>query len=263
MKRPRWRPAPLLLGSACCHLLCVPALILWPRHWPWPVAALLIDHLLLAGAGLWPRSQTLGTNWTRLPTPQAVAITIDDGPDPEVTPLVLDILHRHRAHATFFCIGERARRHPELIAAIMAAGHAVESHSQRHRLDFSLLGPVRMAREIDEAQHTLARLSGQTPLFFRAPAGLRNPWLDPLLSARGLLLASWTRRGYDTREVSAERVTARLLHRLRGGDILLLHDGNAARTAQGTPVIVAVLPRVLDELARSGLETVTLRSQLE
>lgn len=263
MNTTRWHPTPLLTGSALCHLLAALALLLWPRQWPWPLAALVVNHLWLAAAGLLPRAQALGPSWTRLPKPDAVAITIDDGPDPDVTPQVLAILRRHGARATFFCIGERALRHPDLIAAIVADGHAVESHSQRHRLDFSLFGPWRMAREIDEAQHTLTRLCGQAPRFFRAPAGLRNPWLDWLLFTRGLQLASWTRRGFDTRETSPERVADRLLRGLRGGDILLLHDGHAARSAHGIPLIVAVLPRLLNELDRAGLETVTLRSQLE
>jgi peptidoglycan/xylan/chitin deacetylase (PgdA/CDA1 family) len=119
-----------------------------------------------------------------------------------------------------------------------------------------------MAREIGAGQRTIKHLSGVRPLFFRPPAGLRNPFLDPLLRRFGLLLVSWTRRGYDTRETDAQRVLQRLLDGLAAGDILLLHDGNAARTAGGIPVIIEVLPSILDALAAKGLKAVTLRAAL-
>ncbi|MGD7314824.1 polysaccharide deacetylase family protein, partial [Ralstonia pseudosolanacearum] len=170
----------------------------------------IASHLALAAAGLWPRSALLGPNWTRLPESagRKIALTIDDGPHPEVTPRVLDLLDRHGAQATFFCIGDLARRHPRLVEAIVARGHAVENHSQRHWHNFSLLGPGALRREIEAAQDTLTGLSGMQPLFFRAPAGLRNPFLEPVLCRLGLQLASWTRRGFDTRTRDAAVVSS-------------------------------------------------------
>ena len=96
------------------------------------------------------------------------------------------------------------------------------------------------------AQDTLTRITGRRPLFFRAPAGLRNPFLDPVLTRLGLQLASWSARGFDTRIGDVDRVNYRLLRGLRAGAILLLHDGNAARTHDGIPVILEVLPAVAD-----------------
>jgi peptidoglycan/xylan/chitin deacetylase (PgdA/CDA1 family) len=255
-----WRPTPLIALSILLHGLSLPLLWLWPGHWRLIIGVVLLDHLLVVGLGLWPRSSLIGSNWTRLPGMDAVALTIDDGPDPLVTPAVLDLLEQYGACASFFCIGERAERYPDLVREIVRRGHAVENHSQHHRLDFSLLGPRAMAREVDRAQSVLHDLSGQAPAFFRAPAGLRNIWLAPLLARRGLQLASWSRRGYDTREPSAERVTERLLQGLRGGDVVLLHDGNAARTSSGEPVILAVLAQLLPALHQAGLPTVTLRA---
>jgi peptidoglycan-N-acetylglucosamine deacetylase len=244
------------------HLL-LPVLLVWHLDW-WPalLGLLLLDHLLLVSQGLWPRSRGLGPNLTRLPPEAAarneVAITIDDGPDPEVTPRVLALLAERGAHATFFCIGERAARHPALCRDIVAAGHELGNHGQRHPRLASLLGLGGWAREIGDAQRTLGALSRQPPRYYRAVAGLRNPMLDPVLHRLGLQLASWTRRGFDTRCGDAARVRARLLHRLAPGDILLLHDGHAARTAQGLPVILAVLPGLLDALAERRLRAVTL-----
>ena len=217
---------------------------------------------VLTAGGLWPRSRWLGSNWTRLPAAAAarreIAITIDDGPDPEVTPLVLDLLDRHGARATFFCIAERARAHAALCREIVARGHSVQNHSDRHAHNFSLLGPKAIARELATAQDTVADVTGELPRFFRAPAGLRNPFLAPVLQRLDLQLVSWTRRGFDTVRRDPQAVLARLARRLAAGDILLAHDGHAARTHDGVPLVVAVLPALLASVRALELVPVTL-----
>jgi peptidoglycan-N-acetylglucosamine deacetylase len=261
-----WRPAPLLQASFALHALALGATAVQPGLWPWALGAMAADHLALTAAGLWPRSRCLGPNWVRLPAAAAagrIAVTIDDGPDPEVTPQVLDLLDRWQARASFFCIGARAERHPGLCREIVRRGHAVENHSQHHDHHFATFGPWRLAREVQAGQDSLAAVTGQRPWFFRPTAGLRNPFLEPVLARRGLYLATWTRRGYDTRNGNAEDVARRLTHRLAAGDILLLHDGHAARTAAGEPVILAALPRVLEAAAGLALKSVTLRSVLD
>jgi peptidoglycan-N-acetylglucosamine deacetylase len=262
-RRP-WRPSPLIRGSVVLHVGAAGLVLVRPHLWPWALSAVIADHLLLTTAGLWPRSRLLGPNWTRLPPPAAaaVALTIDDGPDPEVTARVLDLLDEHRATATFFCIGERVAQHPALARAIVARHHEIGNHSQRHLKRFALLGPRSLAEEIRRAQCAIGAATGELPRFFRAPAGLRNPFLEPVLARAGLQLVSWTRRGFDTVNGSATTVLGRLTRGLGGGDILLLHDGHAARTPAGTPVIVEVLPRLLAALAAAHLTPVTLRTAL-
>ena len=259
-----WEPPPMIRGSVALHVVAAAALLVRPQFWPWALSLVLADHLLLTAAGLWPRSRLLGPNWTRLPPPvaAAVALTIDDGPDPEVTARVLDLLDEHRANATFFCIGERIARHPALARAIVARHHEIGNHSQRHLKRFALLGPRSLGEEIRRAQCTIAEATGEVPRFFRAPAGLRNPFLEPVLARAGLQLVSWTRRGFDTVNGTAGTVLGRLTRGLAGGDILLLHDGHAARTPAGTPVIVEVLPQLLAALAAAQLTPVTLRTAL-
>jgi peptidoglycan/xylan/chitin deacetylase (PgdA/CDA1 family) len=172
------------------------------------------------------------------------------------------MLDRFHARASFFCIGAKAQRHPELCREIVRRGHAVENHGQHHYHHFATFGPRRMAREIASAQDSLAAITGQRPHFVRPTAGLRNPFLEPILARHGLHLASWTRRGFDTRNRDADDVTRRLTRDLAAGDILLLHDGNAARTSNGQPVILAVLPRLLEAAAAAGLTSITLRAAL-
>jgi len=266
MRDPAWRPTLLIRASIALHGLALVAVIADPAQWCWVLGAVVINHLLLTAVGLWPRSHWLGPNWTRLPaaatTRHEIALTIDDGPDPVVTPQVLDILDRYAARATFFCVGEKAARYPEVCREIVRRGHAVENHSQHHHHHFALLGPRCFMRELQAAQSTLSQITGQHPVFFRAPAGLRNPFLDPVLARLGLTLASWSARGFDTRIGDAERVSNALLRGLREGAILLLHDGNAARSPRGIPVILDVLPAVLESAAAAGLRFVSLREAL-
>jgi len=266
MRNARWQPTPLIRATLVLHVLALIVVIAEPGQWRWVLGAVLANHALLVLLGLWPRSHWLGPNWTRLPAAATarneIALTIDDGPDPIVTPQVLDLLDRYDARATFFCIGEKAARHPDLCREIVRRGHAVENHSQHHRHHFSLLGRSGIARELQAAQDELATITGQRPLFFRAPAGLRNLFLDPALARLGLRLASWSARGFDTRIGDTERVKNKLLHGLRAGAILLLHDGNAARTPGGTPVILEVLPAVLATARAANLRFVTLRHAL-
>lgn len=258
-----WRPTFFIRASLALHLLALVFVIAEPVQWRWALGALLANHALLTLAGLWPRCHWLGPNWTRLPAAATerceIALTIDDGPDPVVTPQVLDILDRYAVKATFFCIGEKAVHYPDLCREIVRRGHAVENHSRHHRHHFSLMGRAAIMHELQTAQDIFTNITGQPPLFFRAPAGLRNPFLDPVLTKLDLRLASWSARGFDTRIGCASSVSNKLLHNLRAGAILLLHDGNAARTRCGIPVILDVLPTVLTTAAAANLRFVTLR----
>ena len=261
-----WQPTLLIQVSISLHMLALVAVIAEPTQWRWALGAVASNHLLLTLLGLWPRSHWLGPNWTQLPAAASardeIALTIDDGPDPAVTPQVLDLLDRYTARATFFCIGEKAARYPDLCREIVRRGHAVENHSQHHHYYFALMGAAGFRRELQAAQTTLSAITGQRPLFFRAPAGIRNPLLDPVLTRLGLRLVSWSARGFDTRIGDATQVKNKLLRGLRAGAILLLHDGNAARTAEGIPVILGVLPMVLASASAAQLRFVTLRQAL-
>jgi peptidoglycan/xylan/chitin deacetylase (PgdA/CDA1 family) len=144
----------------------------------------------------------------------------------------------------------------------VAAGHCVQNHSLRHRHNFSLLGPRGFLAEVGTAQQVLADITGVRPHCFRAPAGLRNPLLDPVLHRLGLHLVSWSRRGYDTRQADPAAVCARLQQGLRGGSILLLHDGHAQRSASGRAVLLDVLPPLLQHLRQAGLTAVNLTHAL-
>jgi peptidoglycan/xylan/chitin deacetylase (PgdA/CDA1 family) len=267
---PSWPWPPVLQASLGLHAAAGTAALWEPGTWPWALGSVVLNHVGLTAAGLWPRSALLGPNVRSLPAAAVArrefALTLDDGPDPEVTPAALDLLDEASVRATFFVIAQRAAQHAGLVREIVRRGHDVQNHSLRHRHDFSMRGPRALAQEIGSAQALLADLTGQAPHCFRAPAGLRNPLLDPVLHRLGLHLVSWTRRGFDTREGDPARVLRRLIgpqaRALAAGDILLLHDGHARRTASGRPVLLEVLPSLLHAARDAGLRPTTLRAAL-
>ncbi|SDB63747.1 Peptidoglycan/xylan/chitin deacetylase, PgdA/CDA1 family [Belnapia rosea] len=253
-----WSPSPVIRASLGLHAGGLAAMAAAPGCWPEALSLLAANHVALAGC-MHPRCGRLGPTLTRLPGAEPrVALTFDDGPDPAVTPRVLDLLDAAGAKASFFVIGERAARHPALVREMLRRGHSVENHTYRHPLGFAAWGPGAMLQEIEAAQAAIADSCGQAPRFFRPPAGLRSPLLDPVLALAGLSLATWTRRGYDAVCPRPDRVLARLSRGLGRGDVLLLHDGRSARSYAGTSVALDVLPGLLARIAGAGLSAVAL-----
>jgi peptidoglycan/xylan/chitin deacetylase (PgdA/CDA1 family) len=259
-----WRPGVALRFSAAIHVAAVLALIAAPRFWPWILAGLALNHVALALIGLWPKSRLLGANMLRLPRAAArrneIALTFDDGPDPDVTPRVLDILDTRHAQASFFVIGDKAACHPGLIREIVERGHSIENHSRRHSSFFGFFAWGALRRDIGTAQEIIAGITGHRPVFFRSPMGIRNPLLDPVIAHFGLRYITWTRRGFDTVARDPAVVLKRLTRNLSAGDILLLHD---RRTANGRAIVLDVLPALLDAIAAAGLKPVSLPAAMQ
>jgi peptidoglycan/xylan/chitin deacetylase (PgdA/CDA1 family) len=258
--RPRaWRPGIAIWLSAGLHVGALIALLVRPQSWPSILAAIFLNHVVLALIGLWPRSRLLGANMLRLPDTAAnrneIALTFDDGPDPDVTPKVLDILDSHHAKASFFVIGDKAAAYPGLIREIAKRGHSIENHSQTHSSFFGFFAWTALRRDIGTTQEIIAGITGQPPDFFRSPMGIRNPLLDPVIAQCGLRYVTWTRRGFDTVARDPAAVLLRLAHGLSAGDILLLHD---RRTGHQRAMVLEVLPALLDRIAAAGLKPVSL-----
>jgi peptidoglycan/xylan/chitin deacetylase (PgdA/CDA1 family) len=257
-----WSPAPAVWFSILVYAAALGAVVVQPALWPCVLGAVAVNHALLFAAVFLPRSRLLGANLARLPAPAAarreVCLTFDDGLDPEVTPRVLDLLDRYQAKASFFCVGEKAAAGPEIVRDIARRGHSIGNHSHRHSHAFAFYGIFRLRRDLESAQAVLAGLTGRVPRYFRAPVGLRSPLVDPVLARCGMTYVSWTRRGLDTIDRDPHRVLARLSRGLAAGDILVLHEKGTARTRDGTPVVLAVLPEFLNRLRAMGLRPVTL-----
>ena len=184
-----------------------------------------------------------------------VALTFDDGPDPQVTPLVLDLLDRHRAKATFFVIGAKAAEHPGLIQDILARGHTIGNHSMSHHPFLMLKGGKTIAREVAAAQDVLRR-TGMVPLAFRPPVGVTNPVLWRVLLDQGMFCVNFSCRGWDAGNRRVAGLAGRLLRKARPRDIILLHD---TLPHQGTVAgLLAEFGELLQGLERKALPVMPL-----
>jgi peptidoglycan/xylan/chitin deacetylase (PgdA/CDA1 family) len=260
----RLRFTPLHWGVGAVHVGAAAAVVASPATWPWALAAAAASHAVVVAQTFFPRAQYLGPALVRLPRGfaerGAVALTFDDGPDPDVTPRTLDLLDAAEAKATFFCIGERVRRFPALAREIVTRGHAVENHSYAHSPYGGFWAPGRVRRDILAAQDAIADATGKAPLFFRPPFGVRNPILEAALAATGLHCVIWTCRPFDTITRDVDRVLARLTAALGAGAIFVLHDGIAIRSRKGTPMVLQALPGLLAALAQRNLQSINLRA---
>jgi peptidoglycan/xylan/chitin deacetylase (PgdA/CDA1 family) len=173
-----------------------------------------------------PRFGWYGRVTWRMPWPDAIALTFDDGPHPEVTPRVLDLLADAGAQATFCVIGENVRRHPGLVRRMIAEGHSVAVHSDQHRWTFNLWGRVRLAADLTAAVTTISAACGVRPAWFRPPMGLRNPLVHAVAADCGLPILTWTVNARDARPAGRSLDPLQITRRLRPGAILVLHDGH-------------------------------------
>jgi len=185
---------------------------------------------------------------------RGVALTFDDGPSPEHTPRVLDLLDEAGVKATFFVIGKKVEAHPELVRDIARRGHAVGVHGYAHDRLFSLRSPAVVRADIERAAKAIEAVLGERPVMFRPPIGYTSPRMAKGLGELDfdLSVIGWSARGLDgLSRARAERVAARVVPRLEDGAIVLLHD--AAEHDDFTPASIAALPRILDAMAARNL----------
>lgn len=233
------------------------AAVLVFRHEPFAALFLwFVPDCLIAYQIFAPNSQGMMAVCRRFATTaREVWLTIDDGPDPEDTPRILAQLAEHDARATFFVIGEKAARHPELVRAIVAGGHEIAHHTHTHPLaTFWCAGPRRVATELDATLQVL-RLAGVQPRRFRSPAGIKSLWLPAALRSRDLVAVGWSARGRELWAGDVEGVASRVLRQLAPGAILLMHEGPQVPA----PIRVVAIERVLEALRERGYRCVVPR----
>lgn len=225
----------------------------------WIAAAALAGYLGLLFAGVLSLRLGMFVDVVRRGPPGArgVALTFDDGPSPEHTPRVLDLLDEAGVKATFFLIGKKVAAHPEIARAIVERGHAVGVHSYAHSRLFSLLSLEAVRLDIARALEAISVATGATPTLFRPPIGHTSPRIARALEAFDLRVVGWSVRGLDgLASARPDRVAARIASGLDDGAIVLLHD--AAERDDFTPASVSALPRILEEMRERGLAGVRL-----
>jgi chitin deacetylase len=196
-------------------------------------------------------------------TSQRIALTFDDGPDPERTPAILDTLAELGARATFFVIGRHLERYPALGRRIVAEGHELGNHSWAHLPWQNFYSRSRHLTDIERTAELICALSGvQREPLYRPPVGLKSPQLAQAALARQLQVIAWSVHSRDTFGQQWQAVARRVLNRVRGGDIVLLHDGHAAEGRHRDNARNA-LPLILCGLQAQGLQSVTVSELLQ
>lgn len=233
-----------------------------------------IGSVLAATAGVvaygaaHPRSQLFGRTICRTSAARRLAITFDDGPNPALTPKLLDLLEKYGARATFFVVGRYARECPEIVRETARRGHIVANHTLTHPNLFWML-PKAVEAELRETQEIVGGILGKAPVWFRPPFGFRNPWVIGTAARLGMKTVMWTLIPGDWTPQPAERLIGKMRPIAANagrniaspnstGDVLCLHDGgHRALNADRTHTLQALehwLPRWRD----AGLEFVTI-----
>lgn len=203
------------------------------------------------------RSYIRGKLLLSVPTAgRRVALTFDDGPSPRNTPVLLDVLSRHRIRATFFLVGAHVRRHPELVTRIAEEGHEIANHSEHH-LILPLLPTPLLRREILKPAERIEALTGKRPRFFRPPMGWFSGRVLRVLAEEGFDPVIGSINPQDSRRPPAERIEAFVMERVGPGSVVILHDGGRSPRADRSGTVEAV-DRIAGRLLADGYRFETL-----
>jgi peptidoglycan-N-acetylglucosamine deacetylase len=228
---------------------------------PWSIAAGAAGGALaLSAVAAWgamaPSSQLYGPTIRTIDDPGAIALTFDDGPNPTMTPKLLDLLEKYGARATFFMIGRHVRAFPQIAADAVARGHVVANHTETHP-NLAILSSRRIADELARCRDAISSATGRESRWMRPPFGGRGPTLNSTAHASGIDgIVMWSRWAWDWKPQQPARVIQHL-QRVRGGDIVLLHDGDHRRLHGDRRHTLAALEHWLPRWKDAGLRFVT------
>jgi peptidoglycan/xylan/chitin deacetylase (PgdA/CDA1 family) len=233
-------------------------------------AAVVATAGVAAYGAVFPRAQLFGPTICRTNSSRKLAITFDDGPNPGMTPKLLDLLDRYQAKATFFLIGRFVRECPDLVKETAARGHAVGNHTESHQNLFKL-GPAQITVELRLCHNAIANTLGAPAKWFRPPYGFRNPWVIPAATELGCKTAMWTLIPGDWLERPAEwlirrmrPIATRAQRNLKAGpgsgtgDVLCLHDGYHKELNYDRTRTLTALEHWLPRWRDLGLQFVTM-----
>jgi len=186
---------------------------------------------------------------------QHIAITFDDGPHPEFTPKALELLKKYNAKATFFCIGMKVEKHPEILRRILKEGHLVGNHTYSHSKSFGFFNTEKVVSELKKTVQIIKDLTGKEILLYRPAFAVTNPMIERAVKQLKVSPIGWNVRSLDTTARSEKMILNRVTGKVTKGDVILLHD-----TSQKT---ISVLEQLLLFLQEKNLESVTVDRLLE
>ncbi|MGA9567517.1 MAG: polysaccharide deacetylase family protein [Candidatus Korobacteraceae bacterium] len=211
---------------------------------------------------MWPTLHAYGRSFIGLaPGSRKLALTYDDGPNEAATPQLLDVLARHNVKATFFVLGRFVQQKPEIVRALASAGHTIGNHSWDHpRLIFASNAELR--RQIEQTQSAIFDACGVTPTLFRPPYGGRRPGTLDAVRALGLEPVMWNVTCYDWKPTTADKVVAHAQRQIRGGDVILMHDGDQHAMGADRKHTVEATDRLISQYKAEGYEFVTITEMM-
>ncbi len=209
-----------------------------------------------------PSSQLYGRSFLGVPGSKLLALTYDDGPNDAHTPALLDILAQHGAKATFFLIGRYAAQRPDLVRRIRQEGHAIGNHTFSHPL-LIFASAARLQRELDDADKAIADAAGPHDGLFRPPFGGRRPGTFAMVRARGMTPVMWSVTCFDWNARSADPIERHAVRGIRGGDIILLHDGSHVRMGADRSATLEATARLLRRYPAEDYQFVTIPEMMK
>jgi peptidoglycan/xylan/chitin deacetylase (PgdA/CDA1 family) len=225
------------------------------------IGCLLAAHYLIGTFA--PNALLFGRTARVRDEPSSFALTFDDGPDPRFTPQISRLLAERGHRATFFVLGTHASHYPQVLRQVLVDGHEIASHGFDHRL-LAFSPPSRLRAQLLATEQAIAAAAGRPPVrLFRAPHGVRSPWLGHTVGRLGYRVCGWTGRIVDTAEPGVSTIVERACRHVRSGAILLLHDGDGSGRGGDRGQTVEALPAILDEAERRGLRSVSLSCALD
>ncbi len=193
---------------------------------------------------------------------RGIALTFDDGPHPQHSLRLLEILDDFQAQATFFVIGRHVKEHGDLVARAARAGHGIGNHTYHHHRGMNFSSMEKICKEVVDCQAEIEKWVGYRPRFYRQPAGFRNPNIFRILKRLGMAMVGWQVRAYDTQRRDPETIARRILRKAEPGGVLLLHDGSDSIRNADRRATLEAMPKILKGLKDRGLEFLSLEELL-
>lgn len=185
---------------------------------------------------------------------EGIILTFDDGPDPETTPMILDLLKKENLKATFFVIGMKAVKNPELLDRMILEGHTVGNHSFSHHKAIAFFSHGKLEEDLSKCSRVIREITGHNPVFFRPPFGVTNPKFGRIVNRLGMKSIGWTVRSFDTIKTDSKVLAAKICRKTKPGSILLFHDTRK--------VTVEALPEMLAHFKKNNLAVIPIHQAL-
>jgi peptidoglycan-N-acetylglucosamine deacetylase len=221
-------------------------------------AAAIVSASVASYQSMAPSGQWYGHTFTHLPrSSKKLALTYDDGPNDPYTLQLMDVLAKHNVHATFFSIGRYAQQKPQIVRDLVKAGHVVGNHTQTHP-NLALQSQTQVRIQLTTCQNILSDVIGTPPKLFRPPYGARRPSVLRIAKEMGLDPVMWSITCYDWKATSPEQIERHVQRQLRGGDVILLHDGGHVQMGVDRAHSVTATDRMITKYKAEGYEFVTI-----